>query len=253
VVEVVVVGAAGLVEARACLAEASPPWAGSLRAHEGPEPLFHARGLEEEVDRIFERRVPLPGGGFLLVEPTEALVSVDVNSGKSSKGEDLEETALAIDLLAAAEVGRQLRLRDLGGLVVVDFIDVRRPENREAVNRAVAEAFREDKARVRHTPLSEFGLVEITRRRVGPSLRQVLHEGCPSCRGRGVVRTAASAALRGLREARALRAAGRKGVVLRAAPEVAAWLRERKARDLDGLEVRVEEDRAMARGAVEVG
>jgi ribonuclease E len=251
--EVVVEGADAVEEARAFLAEASPPWAGRLAAHEGPVPLFHARGIEEEVDRIFERRVPLPGGGFLLVEPTEALVAVDVNSGKAAGGEDLEETALATDLAAAAEVGRQLRLRDQGGLVVVDFIDVRKPENRAAVDRAVEAAFRNDKARVRFTPLSEFGLVEITRRRIGPSLRQVLHEGCPSCRGRGVVRTAPSAGLRALRELRALRAAGRGGKRLRASPEVAGWLRERKKADLDALGVKLEEDRDLARGSFEAG
>jgi len=251
---VVVEGAEGFEEARAFLAEASPPWADRLRLHEGPAPLFHARGVEEAVDRLFERRVPIPGGGFLLVEPTEALVSVDVNSGKAGRGEDLEETALDTDLRAAAEVGRQLRLRDLGGLVVVDFIDVRRPENRDALNRAVAEAFRDDRARVRFTPLSEFGLVEITRRRTGPSLRQVLHEGCPSCRGRGVVRTAASAALRALREARALRATGGRGAIrIRAAPDAAGWLRSRRGEEIRSLGVDLEEARDLPHGCCEVG
>ncbi|HEU4395538.1 MAG TPA: Rne/Rng family ribonuclease [Planctomycetota bacterium] len=250
---VAVEGREAFEEARAFLAEASPPWADRLRLHEGPAPLFHERGVEEAVDRLFERRVPIPGGGFLLIEPTEALVAVDVNSGKAGRGEDLEETALDTDLRAAAEIGRQLRLRDLGGLIVVDFIDVRRPENREAVNRAVEEAFREDRARVRFTPLSEFGLVEITRRRTGPSLRQVLHEGCPSCRGRGVVRTAGSAALRALREVRALRASGRRDpIVLRASADAAGWLRERRRDEVASLGARIEETRDLPRGGFEV-
>jgi ribonuclease E len=246
--EVVVEGEAGHGEARAFLAEASPPWADRLRRHDGPAPLFHARGIEEAVERIFERRVPLPGGGSLLVEPTEALVAIDVNSGKSRRGEDLEATALAMDLAAAAEVGRQLRLRDLGGIVVVDFIDVRQPESREAVDRAVREALREDRARVRWTPLSEFGLVEITRRRVGPSLRQVLHAGCPSCRGKGVVRTPASAGIRALREARARAASGARGILLRVHPGVAGWLREHRAAEIAALEARLEEDGSLPPG-----
>jgi ribonuclease E len=251
--EVVVNTPEALEEAGTFVREASPAWADRLRLHEGPVPLFHARGIEAAVDRAFERRVPLPGGGSLLIEPTEALIAVDVNSGKSTKGEDLEETALATDLKAAEEIARQLRLRDLGGLIVVDFIDVREEANREALNRAVRDALRDDRARVRCTPLSEFGLVEITRKRTGPSLRQVLHEGCPSCRGRGVVRTPSSAGLRALREARALRAAGRKDVALRASPEVAAWLRERKGAALEALGgVRIEEDRALAAGGFEV-
>jgi ribonuclease E len=251
--EAVVNDEEAFAEARAFLGEAAPPWAARLSLHRGPAPLFHARGVEAAVDRLFERRVALPGGGFLLVEPTEALTAVDVNSGKATKGEDLEETALETDLRAAAEVARQLRLRDIGGLVVVDFIDVTRPENKEAVNRAVKEALKDDRARVRVAPMSEFGLVEITRRRSGPSLRQVLHEGCPSCRGRGVVRTAGSAALRALREARALAAGGKAGLRVRASPEVAAWLRERRAAAVESLGLRLEEDRSMPRGTAEVG
>ncbi len=250
--EVVVDTPEAFAEAESFLREASPPWADRLSLHEGPAPLFHARNIEAAVDRIFERRVPLTGGGFLLVEPTEALVAIDVNSGKSTGGEDLEETALETDLLAAAEVARQLRLRDLGGLIVVDFIDVLRPESKEAVNRAVRDALQGDRGRVRFTPLSEFGIVQITRRRSGPSLRQVLHEGCPSCRGRGVVRAPASAALRALREARALAAGGKRGLRLRASPEVAGWIREKRPGALETLGVRLEEDASMPRGATEL-
>lgn len=250
--EVVVNTPEGFEEARAFLAEASPPWAGNLRLHAGPAPLFHERGLEAAVDRMFERRVPLPGGAFLLIEPTEGLVSIDVNSGKARQAEDQEETAFRIDLLAAEEIGRQLRLRDLGGIVVVDFIDLRDPAHRAALDEAVRTHFRDDRARVRIAPMSEFGVVQATRRRSGPSHRQVLHEGCPSCRGRGVVRTPPSAAVRALREARALRAAGREGVAIRAAPEVAGWLRERKDREMRDLGVRVDEDPSLPRGGFEV-
>jgi ribonuclease E len=232
------------------LEEASPPWAHRLHRYEGGVPLFSHRGVEEAVDRLFERRVPLAGGGFLLIEPTEALVSIDVNSGKSRAAADLEETALQTDLLAAEEVARQVRLRDLGGVIVVDFIDVREPANRARLDEAVAAAFARDRARVRIAPLSEFGLVQITRKRTGPSHRQQTHAGCPGCGGKGVVLTPSSAALRALRELRAQIGGGGRGAVLRAAPEVMAWLQTHKAEDLrllnaaarDGVELREDRD-----------
>jgi ribonuclease E len=250
--EVVVNTLAGLEEARTFLAEAAPPWADRLRFHAGPAPLFHARGVETAVDRMFERRVPLPGGAFLLIEPTEALVSIDVNSGKATKGEDQEETAYATDMKAVEEIGRQLRLRDLGGIIVVDFIDLRDEAHRAALDAAVRQHFQDDRARVRVTPVSEFGIVEVTRRRSGPSHRQVLHAGCPACRGRGVVRTPSSAGVRAVREARARRAAGEGGAVLRASPEVASWLRERKGAELVALGVAVREDADLPPGSFEV-
>ncbi len=257
--EVLVEGKEGFREARDFLAEASPPWAGSLRLHDAPVPLFHAKGIEAAADRVLERRVPLPSGGFLVIDPTEALVAVDVNSGSSTGAEDLEQTALHTDLEAAAELARQLRLRDLGGVIVVDFIDLREAENRAAVDRAVAEALRDDRARIRLAPMGEFGLVAITRRRQGPSLAQLHLETCPVCRGRGAVRTPASAGLRALREARALLGGkkARGGVEVRAHPEVAAWLRAHKAEALeeirgDGREVRVEDDPTLPAGAAQV-
>ncbi len=229
-------GREGWEEAREFLARAAPGRLDRLHLHGAEEPLFHASGIEQSVERLFERRVPLPGGAFLLVEPTEALISIDVNSGRAARAADLEETALRTDLAAAAEVARQVRLRDLGGVIVIDFIDVRRPENRRAVDDAVAEAFREDRARVRIAPMSEFGLVQITRRRTGRSLRQLLHDGCPACGGKGVVRTPASGALRALREARALAARGASGLSFRAAPAVEAWLRQHRAAEIARLD-----------------
>ncbi len=250
--EVVVNEAAAFEEAGTFLGEASPPWGSRLRLHGGGAPLFHEEGIEAAVDRMFERRVPLQGGAFLLVEPTEALVSIDVNSGKSTKSEDQEQTARNVNLLAAAEIARQVRLRDLGGIIVVDFIDMRDAVHREELHAAVAAAFAGDGERVRFTGPGEFGLVQITRKRSGPSHRQVLHEGCPSCRGRGVVRTAASAALRALREIRALRAGGaRRAIRLRAAPEVGGWLRERRGGDLGDLGVRLEDAPGMPHGGYE--
>lgn len=252
--EVVVAGPGAMEEARTFLAEASPPWAARLREHRGPAPLFHAEGIEPAVDRCFERRVTLPGGAFLLVEPTEALVSIDVNSGKATKAADQEETSLRVNLQAAEEIGRQVRLRDLGGIIVVDFIDMREEAHRTLLHEAVARAFEGDGERVRFTAPSEFGLVQITRRRSGPSHRQALHEGCPSCRGRGVVRSDPSAALRALREARALAAAGGGGeILLRAAPGVAGWLRSRRGEALHALRVRVEDAPGMPPGGFEFG
>jgi ribonuclease E len=233
--EVVVHGDEAFDAARAFAAEAAPPWADRIRRHGGTAPLFEERGVEAQVDRLSERRVPLPGGGFLLVEPVEGLTAIDVNSGKSTSAPDLEETAVRTDVAAAAEIGRQLRLRDIGGLVVVDFIDVRTDENRRRVDEAVAEALRDDPGRVRIAPMSEFGVVEITRRRTGPGPRQLLHDGCPSCRGRGIVLTAPAAGLRALRKARALAASGARAVTLRAHPAVAAWLEGSKGAALEAL------------------
>jgi Ribonuclease G/E len=134
---------------------------------------------------------------------------------------------------------------------VIDFIDLRRPENRAALDAALREAFAEDGERTRIAPVSEFGLVEMTRRRTGPSVRQALHDACPACRGRGVVRSPSSGALRGLREARARLAGGSREVVLRASPDVAAWLRARRGDALRGG-VRLVEDPTLPAGSGDV-
>lgn len=186
-----------------------------VRGHEGAAPLFHAAGAERAVRDLEEATVPLPGGASLVIHESEAMWTIDVNSGRMRDGGTLEETALQTDLLAAREAARQIRLRDLSGLVVVDFIDCREPANREKVEAAFRAELAKDPSRLRSAPMSEFMIVEITRRRMRSGPARTGSVRCPCCRGRGRVRTAASAALAALRDLRNL-AAGRRGGVLEA-------------------------------------
>lgn len=171
-----------------------------VRAHPGPLPATEAWGLERAWETALAEEVRLPSGGRLIVQRTEALVAIDVDSGPNG-AEDLEETALSIDLEAAAEVARQVRLRSLGGLIVVDFIDVRRPGRRARLTDALAQAFAGDRLRTRIAPLSEFCVAEITRQRRRRPLAEGFTEPCPGCR-RGVVLTAEAEARRLLRDLR---------------------------------------------------
>ncbi len=255
-VRVVVDTAEGLRRIEELVAcDPSPP---EVTLHQGPQPLFHATGVEREVRALDEPRVPLPGGASLVIHETEALWAIDVNSGRMRAEDSLEETALAVDLIAAAEAARQIRLRDLGGLVVVDFIDCVEPENRARVEAALREELARDPARMRVAPLSEFMVAEITRRRMrtGPS-----HAGsstCPSCRGRGRTRNPQSAGLAALREIRAVLADGAAGGVdVTCAPAVADDLDARLAvlRGLEerhGVPVRVHADASMPHDRFEV-
>jgi ribonuclease G len=194
--------------------------------HAGAEPLFEARRLTTQIDRALRARVWLPSGGHIAIHPTEALVAVDVNTGKYVGRGDLEETLLRTNLEAVREIARQIRLRDLGGLIVIDFIDMQRAESREAVLRALAERLQRDRARSRMLPMSEFGLVEITRQRSRPSLDRLLLRACPCCDGAGRVRSLLTLQHEVVRQARRLgRRAGEGTLVARLAPEAAAGLR----------------------------
>lgn len=152
------------------------------------EPLFHHMGIEAEIERINLRHVPLRSGGSLVIESTEALVAIDVNSGRFRSLQDAEETALRINLEAAEEIARQLRLRDLGGLIVCDFIDLRLDRNKRKVEQALREALKKHKERARISKLSAFGLIEMTRQRQGPSIKRSLYADCPHCKGTGNVK-----------------------------------------------------------------
>ncbi|MFQ5495254.1 MAG: ribonuclease E/G [Phycisphaerae bacterium] len=152
------------------------------------QPLFHRFGIEEEIERINARHVPLPSGGSLVIDSTEALVAIDVNSGRTRVSDDADETIFQTNLEAAEEIARQLRLRDLGGLIVCDFIDMRLERQKRAVERALKDALKQHKERARTLRLSAFGLLEITRQRQGPSLKRNIYNDCPHCRGTGVVK-----------------------------------------------------------------
>jgi len=229
-----------------------------VREHEGAVPLFHSFGIEAEVRRLASPQVPLPGGASLVIQETEALWAIDVNSGRRRRGANLEETALETDLLAAEEAARQIRLRDIGGLIVVDFIDCREPANRERVEEVLRRELAKDPARMRVAPMSEFMIAEITRRRTRAGPGRAGSARCGQCGGTGRVRTAASAALAALRDVRALIAERRpERVEIVCAPDVADALDRREAA-LDevererGVAVDVTEDMALGQGEFDV-
>jgi len=159
-----------------------------IEVYTDPEPLFHRLGIEDEIERINARHVPLPSGGSLVIDTTEALVAIDVNSGRFRSPDDAEETAVRINVEAAEEIARQLRLRDLGGLIVCDFIDMRMDRNKRKVERALRDALKKHKERARILRMSAFGLIEMTRQRQGPSLKRNIYFDCPHCRGSGLVK-----------------------------------------------------------------
>lgn len=152
------------------------------------EPLFHRFRLEEEIERINMRHVPLPSGGSLVIDSTEALVAIDVNSGRSRVSDDAEEMAYRINMEAAEEIARQLRLRDLGGLIICDFIDMRADRHKRGVERCLKDALKKHKERARILRMSAFGLIEMTRQRQGPSMKRNLFFDCPHCKGSGLVK-----------------------------------------------------------------
>lgn len=193
------------------------------------EPLFHRLGIEAEIEKINMRHVPLRSGGSLVIDSTEAMVTIDVNSGRFRTPDDAEETALRINLEAAEEIARQLRLRDLGGLIVCDFIDMRHERNKRKVEQALREALKRHKERARILRMSAFGLIEMTRQRQGPSIRRNMYHDCPHCRGSGQVKLPESVILDAMRT---LQLAAHQGhvhkIAMALAPDVAFALLNRK-------------------------
>ncbi|HLY06725.1 MAG TPA: Rne/Rng family ribonuclease [Rhizomicrobium sp.] len=222
---VIVDDAEALAEARAYCRRAMPEAEERLERFEGPGLLFDSRGLEDEIERLTHARVPLASGGWITIEGTEALTAIDVNSGSFTESTGLEETSLRVNLEAAEEIGRQLRLRGIGGLIVVDFIHVREAANVERIVDALARSLARDRTPTQISPMSEFGLVEITRKRIRDPLGRTMTETCRTCRGRGRTRSVETIGMEILRaaEREALNVPGRP-VHIRAAPEVIAWL-----------------------------
>ncbi len=175
-------------KAREFLQIAMPRSKAAIEVYSDREPLFHRLGIEEEIDRIHMRHVPLPSGGSIVIDSTEALVAIDVNSGRFRSVDDAEESAYRINLEAVDEIARQLRLRDLGGLIVCDFIDMRHDRHQRGVERAMREAVKKHKERARVLRMSQFGLIEMTRQRQGPSYKRNVFFDCPHCKGAGVVK-----------------------------------------------------------------
>ena len=208
-----------------------------LKLYEGREPLFHKYRLDEEIGRIHQREVPLRQGGSIVIDQTEALVAIDVNSGNFRADDSAEETAYQMNLLAAREIARQLRLRDLGGVIVNDFIDMRKERHRRGVERALRDSVKRDRARTKILRTSPFGLIEMTRQRIRPSLKRSVFKDCPGCAGTGVVKTAESMAIEVVR---LLMLAAQQSEIARVtvcvSDEVATYLNNRKRRELARLE-----------------
>ncbi|MGQ9658722.1 MAG: ribonuclease E [Thermochromatium sp.] len=170
-----------------------------LRLYQDEVPLFTRYQIESQIESAFQREVRLPSGGSIVIDHTEALTAIDINSARATKGADIEETALNTNLEAADEIARQLRLRDLGGLFVIDFIDMTPPKNQRAVEERLREALKQDRARVQMTRISRFGLLEMSRQRLRPSLGESSRQVCPRCKGQGTIRSVESLALSILR------------------------------------------------------
>ena len=185
---------------RGWLLMAAPRQLQALKLYKDPLPIFSRYQLEEQLDSIYAELVPLKSGGSIVINPTEALVSIDVNSGRSTSQKDLEETALKSNLEAAQEVARQLRLRDLGGLVVIDFIDMRDKKHQKEVEAALKQSLKRDKARVSVGHLSKFGLLELSRQRLRPTAEASAYNPCPVCQGRGRLKTVPTLGLSLLRQ-----------------------------------------------------
>ncbi|HSI59602.1 MAG TPA: Rne/Rng family ribonuclease, partial [Ideonella sp.] len=176
-----------------------PETANRVKRYRDDAPLFSRFQIEHQIETAFSRTVNLPSGGAIVIDHTEALVSIDVNSARSTRGSDIEETATRTNLEAADEIARQCRLRDLGGLIVVDFIDMEESKNRREVEQRLRDALRFDRARVQFSSISKFGLLELSRQRLRPALSEGSHITCPRCNGTGHIRDTESSALQILR------------------------------------------------------
>jgi ribonuclease E len=210
-----------------------------VKLYDGKEPLFNKYNIEDEIDRIQSRRVPLPGGGSLVIDQTEALVAIDVNSGSSRSDNDAERAAYQVNLEAAEEIARQIRLRDLGGVIVNDFIDMRDEKHRRGIERKLRACVERDRARTKILRISPFGLIEMTRQRIRPSLRRSIYEDCPCCTGSGQVKTAESMAIEVMRSLMLSASAAEVAEVrVEVNQRVADYLINRKRRELTNLEER---------------
>ena len=198
--EVTVAGAEAYKEAKSYMKLLMPSHARKVKQHNDNLPLFKQHGVEDKLAAMFNPVVALPSGGYLVINPTEALVSIDVNSGKSTKEFSVEKTALATNLEAAVEVARQARLRDLAGLLVIDFIDMDENRNNRAVERKMKEALKSDRARIQVGRISSFGLMEMSRQRMRAGVLEGSSETCAHCNGSGMVRSVESRALHVLRQ-----------------------------------------------------
>ena len=212
-----------------------------VKLHRGAKPIFNQNNVEEQIESIYKPQVPLPSGGSIVIDPTEALVAIDVNSGRTSKNGDFEETIFLANMEAAVELARQLRLRDLGGLIVVDFIDMRNKKHLREVEKQVKASMKRDKAKVDISRISRFGLMQISRQKMGAPIEKGSYLPCEHCQGRGVVKSVETQALYFLRRIQTgiLRKKIQR-VECRLPLEVANYLLNKKRKELAELESRHE-------------
>ncbi|WP_372850987.1 ribonuclease E/G [Sphingomonas sp.] len=237
--EVIVEGEQGYRQAKEFMKLLMPSHARKVKHYSDPVPLFQRSHVEEQLAAMYHPVVQLKSGGYLVINPTEALVSIDINSGRSTREHSIEQTATATNLEAAHEIARQLRLRDMAGLVVIDFIDMDNGSNVRKVEKAMKEALKNDRARIQVGRISSFGLMEMSRQRLRTGVLEASTRQCPHCEGTGLVRTASSAGLSALRLIEDEAAHGRGSqLLLRASQEAAFYLLNRKRAELAEIEDR---------------
>ena len=237
--EIVVAGEAGYREARQFMRLLMPSHVNSVQLYRDTQPVFAKAGVELQLDAMFSNQVTLKSGGYIVINQTEALVAIDVNSGRSTREHNIEDTALRTNLEAADEIARQLRLRDLAGLIVVDFIDMEESRNNRAVERRIKDALKNDRARIQVGRISHFGLLEMSRQRIRTGVLEGSTVVCPHCQGSGVVRSTASIALHVLRVLEdALIKSSTNDIAVRTRTPVALYILNQKRANLRDLEHR---------------
>jgi ribonuclease E len=237
--EVIIEGEDGYKAARNFMKLLMPSHVKKVRNYADPVPLFQRFGVEDQLAGMYQPLVQLRSGGYLVINPTEALVSIDINSGRSTREHNIEQTAYATNIEAAHEIARQLRLRDMAGLVVIDFIDMESNGHIRKVEKAMKEALKDDRARIQVGRISSFGLMEMSRQRLRTGVLEASTRPCPHCEGSGLMRTASSAGLSALRmlEEEAARGRGSR-IVLRAGREAAIYVLNKKRHEIDEVEQR---------------
>jgi ribonuclease E len=198
--EVIIDEESAYVKAKEFFQEVMPKYRRRVKLYQDEKPLFSRFQIEQQIEHIYAREVPLNSGGKICIDIAEALVAVDVNSGRVAQSKDIEETALITNLEAAEEIARQLRLRDIGGLIVIDFIDMRSTPHKREVEKKLRAAFKKDRAKVDLSRMSRFGIIELSRQRLKPSLSDGVYTTCQHCQGRGRARSPYSVALTFLRK-----------------------------------------------------
>ncbi|WP_019515909.1 Rne/Rng family ribonuclease [Sphingomonas sp. Mn802worker] len=237
--EVIVEGDEGYRQAKDFMRLLMPTHAKKVKHYSDPIPLYQRAGVEDQLAAMYHPVVQLKSGGYLVINPTEALVSIDINSGRSTREHNIEQTATATNLEAAQEIARQLRLRDMAGLVVIDFIDMDHGSNVRKVEKAMKEALKNDRARIQVGRISSFGLMEMSRQRLRTGVLEASTRQCPHCEGTGLVRTASSAGLSALRLIEDEAARGRGShLTLRCSQEAAFYVLNRKRGDIAEIEDR---------------